>query len=268
MGFMIAGILGLCLLYLWCLKGRTSHQRACELRGWSYAHRGLHGGGLPENSIPAFQAALEAGYGVELDIHLMRDGNLAVIHDASLKRTAGADVKIEELTTGQLGAYSLEGTGQTIPEFRQVLELFAGRAPLIVELKSENGNYAALCEAACKILDGYDGLYCMESFDPRCVRWLRRHRPDIIRGQLSENWMKSGLKLPWVLKFAMTFHLGNVYTRPDFIACRYEDRKTFGIGLCRRLWKVQGVSWTIRDMEAYRTATADGWLPIFENIRP
>lgn len=258
----------LLLLYLWCLKGRTNHPQLPKLREWNYAHRGLHGSGIPENSMAAFQKALEAGYGIELDIHLLRDGNLAVIHDSSLKRTAGADIKIEDLTTERLNDYHLDGTQETIPQFRQVLELFSGRAPLIVELKSDQGNYRALCEAACKMLDGYPGLYCMESFDPRCTRWLRKHRPDIIRGQLSENWMKSDLKAPWILKFVMAYHISNLYTRPDFIAYRYESRKTFGTDLCRKLWKVQGVSWTIRRKQDYDTAVNEGWIPIFENFIP
>jgi glycerophosphoryl diester phosphodiesterase len=84
----------------------------------------------------------------------------------------------------------LENTDQTIPEFTQVLELFAGKAPLIVELKAANNNHAALCEAACKLLDQYEGPFCVESFDPRCVLWLKKHRPDIIRGQLVEDFTK------------------------------------------------------------------------------
>ena len=85
-------------LYALSTMCRKGHQGLEALRGWAYAHRGLHGNGVPENSMAAFRAALDSGYGIELDVHLMKDGKLAVIHDASLKRTAGTDVKIEELT--------------------------------------------------------------------------------------------------------------------------------------------------------------------------
>ena len=97
-------------LYLLAIMGKKGHPGLEELKKWKYAHRGLHGNGVPENSMEAFRLALEKGYGIELDVHLMKDGNLAVIHDPSLKRTADADVFIEDLTTEELKEYHLEGT--------------------------------------------------------------------------------------------------------------------------------------------------------------
>ncbi len=256
----------LVLLFLWSLKGRIDHPGMKALHNWNYAHRGLHNEQRPENSMAAFHAALEMGYGIELDIHLMKDGNLAVIHDSSLKRTAGVDIAIEQLTVADLDRYVLDDTQERIPLFSQVLELYQGKAPLIVELKPVNNNHAALCEAACKLLDAYRGPYCIESFDPRCIHWLRKNRPCIIRGQLSENWMKAKSKLPWILRFVMTYHISNIYTRPDFIAYKFADRKTFGTDICRKLWKIEGVTWTLRTMDEYDTAVSEGWIPIFENF--
>ena len=138
-------IILLILAYLLMLRGRRNHQGLAALRGWAYAHRGLHGNGVPENSMLAFQKALDAGYGIELDVHLMADGNLAVIHDPSLKRTVGVDVQIEDLRTEDLENYQLEGTAETIPLFRDVLDLYENKAPLIIELKAERGNHASLC---------------------------------------------------------------------------------------------------------------------------
>ena len=254
--------------YLLSLRGRSGHPGLPELRRWRYAHRGLHAPGRPENSMAAFRAALEGGYGIELDIHLMRDGNLAVIHDASLKRTAGADVKIENLTLGELDAYRLAGTDERIPLFSQVLALFDGKAPLIVELKCENSNYDALCEAAMAMLDGYNGAYCVESFDPRCVLWLKKHRPQVIRGQLAENWFRTKHPMPAVLKFLLACLTGNFVTRPDFTAYKFADRKMFGIDICRKLWGVQGVCWTIRSQQDLTIAEQEGWIPIFEGFIP
>ncbi len=254
-------------LYLLSLKGRRRHKWMRRLRKWSYAHRGLHDENLPENSMGAFRAALENGYGIELDIHLMKDGNLAVIHDSDLKRVAGADVKIEELTAEDLENYRLAGTDEKIPLFEDVLALFDGKAPMIVELKCVD-NHAALCKAALKMLDSYKGIYCVESFDPRAVRWLRKNRPDVCRGQLACNWVKGKAKMPFFLKAALSYHIANIYTYPDFIAYNYADRNTFGTGICRKLWKVQGVSWTIRSKEAYDIAVKDGWIPIFESFKP
>ena len=88
--------------YLLAIRGRKNHPELAELHRWSYAHRGLHSNGIPENSMAAFEAAKNAGYGVELDVHLLADGNLAVIHDSLLKRTTGRDGVVEDLTRGEL----------------------------------------------------------------------------------------------------------------------------------------------------------------------
>lgn len=259
----------LVLLYLLAIRCRRNHPGMKDLLNWSYAHRGLHGNGVPENSMAAFQAALDAGYGIELDIHLLKDGNLAVIHDSLLNRTTGQAGRIEDLTTQDLQRYHLEGTEQTIPEFMDVLTLFAGKAPMIIELKPEGGNHAALAQAACDMLKTYSGVFCMESFDPRCLHWLKKNRPDIIRGQLAENFLHERSDLPGGLKFLLSHYLCNFMGVPDFIAYRFSHRQTTpSCQLCRKLWEAQGVSWTLKTQAEYDTAKAEGWLPIFEGFRP
>jgi len=256
------------LLLILALKGRRNAPGLELLRNWAYAHRGLHGAGIPENSMAAFQKALESGYGIELDVHLMKDGNLAVIHDSSLKRTAGADVRIEELTAEDLPNYRLEGTDEQIPLFKNVLSLFEGNAPMIVELKTAD-NYAILCQTVCDMLDQYSGVFCLESFDPRCIIWLRKHRPELIRGQLAENYLANPKnKLPYILKWALSWNLGNFLSRPDFIAYKFADSNHFTVALCRKLWHIHGVTWTLRSKEEYDTAVSKGWTPIFESFQP
>ena len=265
----LGALLALFLLYILALRCRRGHPTLAKLQGWGYAHRGLHGNGVPENSMEAFRLALEGGYGIELDVHLMKDGNLAVIHDPSLKRTAGADVLIEDLGIDQLAQYTLEGTQERIPLFRDVLALYDGKAPLIVELKAERGNHAALAKAVCEMLDGYKGVYCLESFDPRVIRWLRKNRPALCRGQLAENFLRSPKsKLPVYLKFILTHQLENFLVVPDFVSYKFADRKCLGIWLVRKLWRVQGVAWTIKTQADHDTAVQEGWLPIFEGFRP
>ena len=263
-------IILLCLfaIYVFCMNGRKGQSQLETLRGWYYAHRGLHGEGIPENSMAAFREAKEAGYGIELDVHLMKDGNLAVIHDSSLVRTASVDVKIEDLTAEQLKQYRLEGTQEEIPLFSQVLELFDGEAPLIIELKSADKNHAALCRKTCEMLDSYKGAFCIESFDPYCVNWLRKNRPDIIRGQLSSNFLKTKSNLPWILKFAASYQFFNVAVRPDFIAYHFHYRKTLSNWIIRKLWGIQGVAWTLKTKEDFDVALREGWIPIFEDFRP
>lgn len=261
-------IIFLLVLYPLLLAGRRGQPKIRELRGFRYAHRGLHGPLCPENSMAAFRKALEGGYGIELDVHLLKDGTLAVIHDSDLKRVTGREGIVEDLTREELKECFLLGTEETIPEFRQVLELFDGKAPMIVELKSFAGNHDALAAAVCRAMEGYRGLYCMESFDPYCVRWLRKNRPDIIRGQLSENFLITGGPFPWISRLIVSFYLENFLTRPDFIAHRFEHRRNLSCLLCRKLWGIQGVSWTIKRQEDLDRAEKEGWIPIFEGFIP
>lgn len=266
---MLKLIILLIALCIFATRCRSGHPGMEALKGWSYAHRGLHGNGVPENSMAAFKAARDAGYGIEFDVHLLADGNLAIMHDSLLNRTTGQPGRIEDLTTAQLQNYRLEGTDQTIPEFADLLELYAGRAPLIVELKPVDGNHAQLTETACKMLDTYSGPYCLESFDTRCIQWLKKNRPDLIRGQLAYKYVGTRSDMPDLLKFLLTHNLLNFTCVPDFVAYRYCDRKyTPANDLCRKLWKAQGVSWTLKTKEEYDTAVAEGWLPIFEGFRP
>lgn len=267
--FLSIAAAAVCGAYLLALRGRSGHPGLKDLQGWAYAHRGLHGNGIPENSMAAFRAALEGGYGIELDIHLMKDGDLGVIHDSSLKRTTGDDVLITELTVEQLKDHRLEGTEETIPTFSQVLELFAGKAPLIIELKADGSNQRQLVNAAVKAMEGYGGPWCMESFDPRCVYWLKKDHPNVIRGQLAENFFAGGGRLHPAIKFALTHNLLNFLTLPDFVAYKFADRRSTPTNaVWQRLWKVQGVSWTLRSQRDHDTAVAEGWLPIFESYRP
>ena len=264
-------ILVLFEVYALLLQCRNGHSGLKELRLFRYAHRGFHDKpAIPENSMAAFHRALQNYYGVELDVHLMRDGKLAVIHDSSLLRTAGVDVDIEDLTAADLEKYRLEGTEEKIPLFSEVLELFEGKTPLIVELKTARGNHAALTEATCALLDQYDVSYCIESFDPRCLMWLKKHRPDIIRGQLSHAFLKKGKgggqNLP--TRIVLQLMLLNCKTRPDFIAYSMEDRKNLGVWLCRKIYKVQEVNWTIKSKEEMKEAEALGNLVIFEQFDP
>ena len=268
MQYIIIFLIALTALYLCCIRGRRGNAAMAELRKWKYAHRGLHDDVFPENSMGAFRAALENGYGIELDVHLLADGNLAVIHDSPLVRTTGAEGIVEDLTTADLTRYKLEGTEEAIPTFREVLDLYEGKAPLIVELKPVKGNHAELTAKTVEMLDKWNGLYCLESFDPRCIYWLKKNRPEICRGQLSGNFFEYKEKLSVWLKVVLTWHLENFMILPDFVAYRYCDRKRFGTPLVRKIWGIQGVSWTLKTPEEYKTAVKEGWIPIFENFKP
>lgn len=267
----ILAVLVLAELYALALQCRNGHAGWKELALFRYAHRGYHEKPhIPENSMAAFRRALQNYYGVELDVHLMADGNLAVIHDSSLKRTAGADVEIEDLTLADLANYRLEGTEERIPLLSEVLALFEGKTPLVIELKTARGNHAALTAAVCALLDKYDVSYCIESFDPRCLMWLKKNRPEIVRGQLSHAFLKPGEGggQGLVMRFVLQNLLLNFTTRPDFIAYRMADRGALSVQLCRRIYKVREVNWTIKTKEEMEEAERLGNLVIFEGFDP
>ena len=237
-------ILILAVLFTLAVMCRRGHKGLKDLQGWAYAHRGLHSEGVPENSLAAFRAAVEAGYGAELDVHLLKDGSLVVFHDGKLERMTGKPGRLEDLTAADLTDYPLVGTAETIPLFSQVLEVF-------------------------NLLDGYKGVYCLESFDPRCVHWLKKNRPDLIRGQLAENFFHSpDSPLPGFMKFLLSNLLENFLILPDFVAYKFADRKTPCAFLARKIWGAQGVSWTITRQEDFDTAVKEGWIPIFEGFKP
>ena len=268
--FFISAVLVISIFYLLCLKGRSGYADWSLFKNFYFAHRGLYNRtNLPENSMAAFSRAKEKGYGVEFDVHLLSDGNLAVIHDSSLLRTAGVDVKIEELKTADLKNYFLEGTAERIPTFAEVLDLFSGEVPLIIEIKTTAKNYAQVASAVCHQLKNYKGAYCIESFDPRVVYWFKKNSPETIRGQLSENYFKSDKsKLNLPLKTLMTGLFTNFLTKPDFIAYRFSDRNNLSYKLSRKLWKMQGVGWTITNQQQIDIAKKENILPIFESFTP
>ena len=254
--------------FLLLMAGRTGHPELSRLASVRYAHRGLYGAGIPEISLAAFRRAAERGFGAELDVHLLADGSLAVLHDSSLKRVTGKEGRVEDLTAADLCNYSLEGTAETIPLFADVLKLFEGKAPLIVEVKVVD-NTDAVCSAVAAMLDGYKGDYCVESFHPAAVAWFRKHRPQVVRGQLSENYFVTpGCKLPSAVRFLMRFLLTNLWTRPDFVAYNWRDRGEFAPWVCRRVWGLASVAWTLKDRASFDEAVSQGHIPIFEGFIP
>lgn len=256
-------------LWVFLTFPRRNHPKWELLRQYRYAHRGFHSKPVvPENSLSAFRRAVENGFGAELDVHLTKDGKLAVIHDSRLKRVCGVEGCVEDFTAAELDAFRLEGTGEKIPLLEQVLPLFEHKTPLVVEIKAVHGNQAELTKKTVACLDRFSVEYCMESFDPRVLIWLRRHRPEIVRGQLSQNFFKHPSGLNPVLRFVLTALLCNGATRPDFIACRFEDRNDIAPRWVCHYLGGQEINWTIRSAADLYAAEREGHLIIFEKFHP
>ena len=146
------------------------------------AHRGLHGPGVPENSLAAFRAALHAGAGIECDVRLSGDGAVMVFHDHDLRRLCASALAVEATGAGVLAAQRLFDTGEHIPLLSQLLELVGGRAPILVELKCRGGNAARLSSAVDACLASYSGPVGVMSFEPAVGRWFSRHAAGRRRG--------------------------------------------------------------------------------------
>lgn len=233
-----------------------------------YAHRGLHtkDKSIPENSLPAFVRAVEHGYGIELDLQLSKDGEVIVFHDDTLERVCGIEGRPCDYTAAELQTFSLFQTQYTIPSFHEVLSAVNGRVPLIVELKKCD-HYPELCKKAYTMLQNYSGAYCIESFDPKIVRWFRKHAKKVVRGQLSADFStsKEGNRFQ---HFVLTNLLTNWYTRPHFISYDHHSRDNFAFRICCRLFHLLPVAWTVRDTDDLEEIRKTFRLIIFEYFEP
>ena len=229
-----------------------------------YAHRGYHDKPqIPENSMAAFRRAVEYGLPSEFDVHLIADGSLVIFHDDDLER------QIEAYDLTNLRKLRLEGTDEVIPTFDEVLGLYEDTGlPLLIELKCVKGNHRALARAVAERLDSYKGEYVIESFDPRVLIEYRRLRPEVIRGQLSQNFFKSREGLPFYQVVMLTNLMLNIFTKPDFIAYKFADRNNSVLRSLIGRKRYDEVSWTIQTADAFRTAKRDGSVPVFEKITP
>ena len=241
----LGALVFLFVLYLFAVRPRRARKSSRYFASFNYAHRGLHDARLPENSLGAFEAACRAGYGIELDVRLSRDGVAMVFHDDTLKRMCGIDRRVDEFTAEELSRMPLAGTRYTVPTFEEVLALVRGRVPLLVEIKGTTGA-ARVCEVAAPMLDSYRGEYCIESFSPYAVRWYSRHRPLVVRGQLSEHYFANRGKKKTPALWMMQLLLTNFLTKPDFIAFNLRDRKYISFRLATHLFGAKAFAYTVK----------------------
>ena len=235
--------------------------------GRDYAHRGLWSpDGPPENSLTAFRLAAEAGFGIELDVQRTVDGELVVFHDDSLERMCGVRKPLTSCTYAELQACPLLSGDETIPTFAEVLREVAGRVPLIVEIK-QGPDVAETCRLADAMLQRYPGLACVESFDPRAVRWFRKNRPQRIRGQLAAFPTRRSV----CGRSAKTLMLGlmvcNVLSRPDFVAHETATDRSPFFRAVRRMG-ASTVAWTVRSQEEMDRLRGRYDLQIFDSFLP
>ncbi len=251
-------------IFFWMIKPGT---RKCGVEKYTtvkFAHRGLHDGGRAENSMSAFRAAKESGYGIELDVRLSGDGELVVFHDPTLNRVCGVDGRVIDFTAEELSRLSLASTGEGIPTFRQVLELIDGTVPLLIEIKMEPGE-SGIAEKLAEVIKEYHGDYIIESFNPLALRTVAKLMPTIPRGILSMPYHKEDRFKGKLLYFLLENLLFNFLVRPDFIAYEKGCSKHRILRLIRRIHSTPLFAWTVRSEEEEARAISDGYdTVIFE----
>lgn len=242
-----------------------------EIRRYDFANRGYHNGheGIPENSRAAFTAAVEHGYGIVMDVRLSRDGIPVIFQDHKLERICGKEAAVEESAWKVLKECRLLETEETIPCLADGLELVDSQVPVLLNLHVDQNNYSALCAKVCEILDAYEGVAAVESFDYRVVKWFKENSPAVIRGQMLERYKEGrGAELDPLQKFVRSNLLTNFLSAPDFISCNIADRRAASLLFCRLLYRVQTMDWIVCNMDDYELVKTDESIVIFEQIEP
>ena len=235
-------------------------------RNERFAHRGLHDikRGLVENTLPAFVAARDEGFGMELDIRFSKDMQPVVFHDDGLLRLAGDSRRVRQLTLAELKAIPLAGIDSArIPTLREVLDTVNGKAPLLIELKSGPDN-AKLCQALMDTLADYRGEYIVQSFNPLIVAWFRFHAPQVVRGQLVGPLRSYRPAGNGIAAFFMAGLLANCVSRPDFVSYDANAQRFFSPHFQRFMFRTPMAAWTVRDPALAALIQKRGEISIFE----
>ena len=253
-------------VYLFLIAPGRRPEQLKEFRVTLYAHRGLWNDRRPENSRAAFSAAVEKGYGIETDVRVSADGKLFLLHDDSLRRMTGDDRSAGSLTMEELSGLKLNGTEETIPAFDDLLDIVGGKVPLIIEIKT-GPRVKTTCRLTDERLRSYKGQYMVESFDPRAVRWFRKHSPGTIRGQLAMGVPGDSSRKRSFRFFLLSSLAVDVIGRPHFIAMRHDTVDSLPMRLVR-LFHPYLVAWTVRSPERMKELENRYDCRIFEGFEP
>jgi glycerophosphoryl diester phosphodiesterase len=191
--------------------------RLARLGAAPFAHRGRHGATVVENGLAAFEAAVAAGHGIELDVQLSRDGEAMVFHDYGLDRLTGEAGRVADRTAAELATVAYRNGEGCIPTLSMALRLIAGRVALLIEVKAPDRHVGRLCEAIRRALDGYGGAVGVMSFNPEVGRWFARHAPAVLRGLVVSEEGKKGLR------GRIERRLSRLRSSADFLACDIRD---------------------------------------------
>lgn len=224
------------------------------------AHRGFHSkdGLIPENSWLAFDLAMKHGYAIECDVNVLKDGTAVVFHDPDLKRLCHDQRLLEEVTWDEVKHFKLLNTEETILTLQDLLGRINGKKPLLIELKP-HGNVALLCKSVMAVLKDYQGLYALFSFHPKVVYYLKKHHPEVIRGQIAE-YFKTNQSMPKIIKWMMKNMVFNRFTKPDFVSYSVHDLPN------KKLDRLKARGMTIISYAAQNQKEFDHVLNHYDNV--
>lgn len=224
------------------------------------AHRGLHDLNKErwENTLSAFEAAARAGFAIECDVHLTRDGGVVVFHDDDLKRLAGREGSISDLTLAEATTLKVGGTADHVPTLRQMLELVDGRVPLVIELKGIEGKDDGLVAAVAGELSSYKGEAAIMSFDHHLIRRFAADAPGIPGGLTAEGTRLEDFERHFsMLARGISFISYNVHHLPNPF-----------VTFVREKLQMPVISWTVRDREMQKHSDLNVDQITFEGFDP
>ncbi|VAV95294.1 Glycerophosphoryl diester phosphodiesterase [hydrothermal vent metagenome] len=231
--------------------------RIAFLKGQPYAHRGLHGKDVLENSPAAFEAAIKLNHGIECDVQAAEDGRAFVFHDYELDRLTGQTGVLAKMRSEDIDKVQLNNGHGKIPRLREILEQVAGRVPILIEIKSKDLRVGPLCLSVRRALEGYGGKAAVMSFNPLVGAWFRKNAPHIVRGLVitEENGKK--------LNSRIARHRNLWTAKPDFLAYDIRDLPS-RFAASQRARGLPMVTWTVRTAEQERIAAQFADEPVYE----
>jgi glycerophosphoryl diester phosphodiesterase len=235
-------------------------ERIDWLTAQPFAHRGLHGADIVENCRAAFEAAVAAGHGIELDVQASRDGEAIVFHDAELERLTGTTGRVRDLGAAELQKIALKGAGEMIPTLRDIVRLVDSRVPMLIEVKAPGARVGPLCASVLRAVRDYRGRMAVMSFNPEVGRWFYRNGRGITRGLVvTEHRRGRRVHAGFERRLALW------RARPHFLAYDISDLPS-AFAREQRARGLPVLTWTVRGGEQRAVAAAEADQIIYEDV--
>jgi len=234
------------------------------------AHRGLHdaSAGIIESTPSAIEAAIAAGYGIEVDLQVTADGDAMVHHDEVLGRVTDGRGRIDALTAAELKRVPFRATADRMLTIGELCDLVGSRAPLVLELKSRFDRDPRLVSRVAEVLAAYAGAAAAMSFDPWQVGTLRALAPVVPRGMVAERRHRGSERDGGGRNHGLTYLCRAIAAGPQFIAYAVDDLPAAAPLFLRHVLGLPLLAWTVRNERERQLARRWADQMIFEGFRP